>query len=151
MSAPSRFFYTVEPDLDGLDKTERQQLLEEIGEYLKVTILDFVGDSRSPVSGSPDFRNKKDGEASILDDEGDLLDSLDYRINRSATSIDIGFFQREQAEKAYGHATRMEGHPWLDGKVPKRQIIPLEEEEFKREIKSGIKLVIEDFLDARES
>ena len=151
MSAPSKFFYTLEPDLDGLDKAERLELLEEIGEYLKVTILDFVGDSRSPVSGAPDFRDKKDGESSILDDQGDLLDSLDFKINRSATSVDIGFFEKDQAAKAFGHATRMEGHPWLDGKVPRRQIIPLEEESFKREIKSGIKMVIEDFLDARES
>lgn len=151
MSAPSRFFYTFEPDLPDLSKRERQELLEEIGDYLKVAILDMVGDSVSPVSGSPDFRNKKNGEPSILDNEGDLLDALDFRINRSATSIDIGFFSKDQAAKAYGHATRMEGHPWLENKVPRRQIIPLEDQVFKREIKSGIKMIIEDFLDANQS
>lgn len=151
MPAPSKFFYTISPDLEGLTKSEREDLLREIGDYLKVTILDLVGDSVSPVSGSPDFRNKKNGQPSILDDEGDLLDSLDFKINRSATAIDIGFFEKLQAAKAYGHATRMEGHPWLEDKVPKRQIIPLEDQNFKREITSGIKMVIEEWMDANKS
>lgn len=151
MTAPSKFFYTLKPDLEGLKKSEREELLREIGDYLKVAILDLVGDSVSPVSGAPDFRNKKNGEASILDDEGDLLDSLDFKINRSATAIDIGFFEKLQAAKAYGHATRMEGHPWLEDKVPRRQIIPLEEQNFKREISSGINDIIQEWMDANKS
>lgn len=151
MSAPSKFFYTIEPELNGLSKQERMEVLEQIGDYLKVAILDMVGDSVSPVSGSPNFKDKKNGDPSILDDQGDLLDSLDFKISRSATSIDIGFFEKLQAAKAYGHATRMEDHPWLENKVPRRQIIPLEDQSFKREIMSGIKMVIEDYLDANQS
>lgn len=150
MTAPRRFFYTLEPDLEGLNKSERKEVLDEIGNYLKVAILDLVGDSVSPVSGSPDFRNKKNGDPSILDDEGDLLDALDFKINKSATTIDIGFFDRLEAAKAYGHATRMEGHPWLENKVPRRQIIPLEDQSFKREISSGIKEIIQEWIDANQ-
>lgn len=150
MSAPSKFFYTLEPDLEGLNKAERKELLDEIGNYLKVAILDLVGESVSPVSGAPDFKNKKNGEASILDDEGDLLDSLEFKINKSATAVDIGFFKKLQAAKAYGHATRMEDHPWLENKVPRRQIIPLEGQSFKREISSGIKEIIQEWIDANQ-
>lgn len=150
MAAPSKFFYTLEPDLEGLSKSERSELLDEIGEYVKVAILDLVGDSVSPVSKAPDFKPKRNGEESILDSEGDLLDSLDFKINRSATAIDIGFFDKLQAAKAFGHASKMEGHPWLDGKVPRRQIIPFEDELFKKEIRDGIQDIIEEFLDANK-
>lgn len=151
MSAPSKFYYTVSPDgIDELSKKQRRELMDAIGEYLKFTILDLVGQSESPVSKSPNFKNKKNGEASVLDDTGELLDSLDFKINKSATELEIGFFDKLEAAKAYGHATRMEGHPFLEDKVPRRQIIPLEGQNFKKEIRDGIDEIVQEFLDANK-
>ena len=151
MSAPPKFFYTVEPKgIDELTKKERKELLDEIGEYLKFTILEFVGESSSPVSKSPDFKPKKNGDESVLDLEGDLLDSLDFKISKDATSLDIGFFEKLQAAKAFGHASRMEGHPWLENAVPRRQIIPFEDQLFKKEIRDGVDDIIQEFLNANK-
>ena len=152
MSAPSKFFYTVKPEgVDELTKKERAELLDSIGEYLKFTILDLVGQSESPVSKSPNFKPKKDGDPSVLDSEGDLLDSLDFKISSDKRSLDMGFFIKNEAAKAYGHASRMEGHPFLDGKVPRRQIIPFEDQLFKKEIRVGIDEIIQEFLDAHKN
>ena len=101
MSAPDKFFYTVSPEgIDSLSKKDRKELLDSVGEYLKFTILDLVGQSESPVSRSPNFKDKKNGEASVLDENGDLLDSLDFKVSKSATSLEIGFFEKEEAAKA---------------------------------------------------
>jgi phage gpG-like protein len=152
MSAPEEFYYTYKlKDYESLSKSERAELLDQIGEYLKFTILDMVGSSKSPVSKAPKFKNKKDGEASILEDDGDLLDALEFKLSKDKTSLDIGFFDELQAAKAYGHATKMEDHPWLEDKVPRRQIIPLEGQKFKPEIRDGIDEIVQEFLDANKS
>jgi hypothetical protein len=151
MAAPSKFFYTISPDgIDSLSKKDRKELLDSVGEYLKFTILDLVGQSESPVARSPNFKDKKDGEVSVLDENGDLLDSLDFKVSKSANSLEIGFFDKLEAAKAFGHASRMEGHPWLENKVPRRQIIPFEDQVFKKEIRDGIESIIQEFLDANQ-
>lgn len=152
MTAPAEFFFKVSPDdIDDLSKKDRAELLDQIGEYLKFTILDFVGDSISPVVKSPNFKPKKNGDESILDAEGDLLNSLDFRISKDKTYLEIGFFQELQAAKAFGHASRMEDHPWLENKVPRRQIIPFDGQKFKPEIRDGIDSIIQEFLDANKN
>jgi len=151
MTAPSKFFYELKPEgIDELTKKEREELLDAVGEYLKFTILDFVGQSESPVNRSPNFKEKKNGDPSILDDNGDLLDSLDFKVSRDAKKLSIGFFDKLEAAKAFGHASRMEGHPWLENKVPRRQIIPFEDQVFKKEIRDGIDEIVQEFLDANK-
>ena len=160
MSAPSKFFYTLFlDDYEGVDELEgedKQDLLEEVAEYLKFTMLDFIGDRKSPVDGktfenlSPKYAKKVGHKYSDLQFEGDMLDALDYKIKPRKLEIDIGFFDKLQAAKAYGHTTGMEGHPWLDGVTPQRKIIPIEGETFDEEIIQGLEQVISEFIDARK-
>lgn len=153
MSAPAKFFYTIEPDgIDELSRADKKELLDQIGEYVKFTMLDYIGENRSPVDGdkfeklSKKYAQKVGHKQSDLQAEGDLLDSLDFKIRSS--SIEIGFFEKLQAAKAYGHTTGMEGHPWLEGITPERKILPMGKEKFDSDIMDGIAALVEEFINA---
>lgn len=139
---------------DGLSRSEKEELLEEIGEYIKITMLDMIGEGKSPVTGrkwknlSENYADKKGTKLSNMDLEGDLLDALEYEVKRG--NLYIGWWDESQAPKAYGHTTGMEGHPWLDGKAPVRKLIPREDENFSAEIRNGIQTIIEDWIDANK-
>ena len=145
----------IRPKLPSyLDEDERLELNEEIGDYVVTAMLDLLGDGKSPVTGE-DFKKLSDKYAGIkgtdlpnMELEGDLLSSLTYEPD--AYSVKIGFWDEEQAIKAYGHNTGMKGHPWLDGKAPVRKIIPTAKEKFESSIQEGIDQIIQEFLDARE-
>lgn len=160
MPAPKKFYYSLFIDdyegVDELDSKEKKELMDEIGEYLKFTMLDFIGDRKSPVDGdefeklSPKYAKKVGHKYSDLQYEGDMLDALDYKTKRGG-EIQVGFFDKLQSAKAYGHTTGMEGHPWLEGVTPKRKIIPIEGETFDEEIMTGIEQLIQEFIDANKS
>ena len=139
---------------DDLKARERKQLLEEIGEYIKIAMLDLIGDQRSPVTGqewkqlSKNYAAKKGSKEANMDLNGDMLDALDYKVVKD--ELYVGWFDSDQAVKAYGHTTGMKDHPWLEGVTPKRKLIPNEKENFTAEILSGIESVVKEFLDARE-
>lgn len=142
---------------DNLKKSEKKELLKEIGDYIVVSMLDLIGEGKSPVSNAKDFKKlsekyadqEKGGDKlANMDLEGDMLDSLTYKIK--GDEIEIGWFKGSQAIKAYGHTTGMEGHPWLEGKAPVRKLLPDEDESFKRTITTGIREIIEDFIDANQ-
>lgn len=139
---------------DGLSRSEKEELLEEIGEYIKITMLDMIGEGKSPVTGrkwknlSEKYADKKGTKLSNMDLEGELLDALEYEVKRG--NLYIGWWDESQAPKAYGHTTGMEGHPWLDGKAPVRKLIPREDENFSAEIRNGIQTIIEDWIDANK-
>jgi len=139
----------------GLDPDEKEELLEEIGEYIKISMLDMIGEGRSPVTGqkwkqlkTPSLIEEKGSKLSNMDFQGDLLDALEYKVENGR--LYVGWWDEDQAPKAYGHTTGMEGHPWLDGKAPVRKLIPNTKEEFTAEIRSGIQDIIQEFIDARE-
>jgi hypothetical protein len=160
MSAPSKFYYSLFlNDYEGVDELpleNRVELLDEIGEYLKFTMLDFIGDKKSPVDGdkfenlSSKYAKKVGHKYSDLQFEGDMLDALDFKTKPRKYEIQIGFFDKDQSAKAFGHTTGMEGHPWLDGVTPKRKIIPIEGETFDDEIMDGIGTLIQDYIDANK-
>jgi hypothetical protein len=139
----------------NLSSREKKELLEEIGDYVKTAMLDLIGDGRSPVNGrqwkklSKDYAKTKGSKEANMDLNGDMLDALDYKVFKG--ELYVGWFDDEQAAKAYGHTTGMKGHPWLDGVAPVRKLIPNEKENFTSEINSGIEMVVKEFLDARES
>jgi hypothetical protein len=138
-----------------LKARERKELLEEIGEYIKITMLDMIGDGRSPVTGqewrqlSKDYSKFKGSKEANMDLNGDMLDSLDYEVSKG--ELYVGWFDSDQAVKAYGHTTGMKGHPFLDGVAPKRKLLPTDKEKFTAEIRSGVEEIVREFLDARES
>jgi phage gpG-like protein len=149
MTAPSKFFTTLDITLpDDLTRAEKKEVLKQVADYTIVAMLDLIGDGVSPVTGDA-WKDLKGGGTSTLEDEGDLLDSLKFKIVDG--EVQIGFFEKLQAAKAFGHTTGMEGHPWLEGKTPERKIIPIdsEGEEFAEEIKEGIEKILEEFLDGR--
>jgi len=158
MTAPAKFFYTYSPKgIDDLAKADREELLDQIGEYLKFTMLDMIGESKSPVNGEKFEKLSKKYAAEVghkqsnLERDGDLLDSLDFKTSKDRRSLDIGFFDKLQAAKAFGHTTGMEGHPWLEGITPERKILPMGREKFNSEIVDGIDNIIQEFLDANKS
>jgi hypothetical protein len=137
-----------------LKARERKELLEEIGEYIKITMLDMIGDGRSPVTGqewkqlSKDYAKIKGSKEANMDLNGDMLDALDYEVTKG--ELYVGWFDSKQAVKAYGHTTGMKDHPFLDGVAPKRKLLPNDKEKFTAEIRSGVEDIVREFLDARE-
>lgn len=62
---------------------------------------------------------------------GDMIDSLDV-ISYSPTKIKIGWEDELNNAKAYGHITGMEGHPWLEGKVKKRDFFGVSKSDLEK-------------------
>lgn len=142
---------------DFLDEGEREELNAEIGDYLVTAMLDMIADGHSPVAGAGNFKNltekyadrEKGGDQTPnMEMEGDLLNSLTFEAD--AYSVKVGFWDESEAIKAYGHITGFKGHPWLEGKVTPRKLLPNAKEKFNSEIQEGIDQLIEEFLDARQ-
>lgn len=131
------------PELRGLPQELVNDILNEVGDYLKVSILDYVGDSRSPVAGgkfkkslSPEYAEREGKDNANLDQTGSMLDSLVFDI--SGTTLTIGIFDEDQAPKAFNHNT--------GDTLPRRQFIPEDGQTFKKEIMQGIDEVINELL-----
>lgn len=144
----------IRPKLPNwLDTDQREELLSEIGDYVTTAVLDYLADGFSPVKGvgglallSDKYADEEKGgdKTPNLELNGDMLSSLTYE--NDAYSVKIGIWDEDQAIKAYGHMTGMEGHPFLDGKVPVRKLLPRDREKFTDEIQEGIDLIIEEYL-----
>lgn len=151
-----RVVYKFDPfDEVGVDAPEKKRshkkALEEIAEYVRDEILQYVGEGKSPVSGgawkrslSPEYKKLKKeisgSDFANMELYGDMLDSLEYRIK--GDTIEIGWFSGEQAAKADGH-NNFSGESTL----PTRQSIPKENQSFKRDIVSGMKAIAKEFID----
>lgn len=134
---------TIRPDLDGIPEESRDAYLRDIGEFIVSSILDDVGQGVSPVTGqrfkslNADYADEEKGGDRLpnLDLEGDMLNSLKFVVNDN--EIEFGIFNEAQAVKSYGHNTGMQGHPYLEGKVPQRKFIPFENESLRSGILKG--------------
>ena len=131
------------PELSGLPPVLVSDILNEIGDYLKVSILDYVGQAETPVSGgkfkatlSPDYAEREGKDQANLDQTGSMLDSLTFEV--TGTKVIIGIFDSDQAPKAFNHNT--------GDTLPMRQFIPTEDQTFKRDIMRGIDEIIADLL-----
>lgn len=132
-------------ELNGLTKAQRKEVLDQIGELLVEQILDYVGDQKSPVTGSSfrplsiEYARRKKEEVgntkANLDLFGDMLSAVDYKIRDD--KIEIGVFGPE-APKADGH-NNISG----DSKIPTRRFIPIEGQTFAPEIKSLIEQTVD--------
>lgn len=128
-----------------LDDGEKKELQDLIGEYLVSEVLQFVSSGNSPVKGEGSFQklNKKYADTekggdrtSNLELNGDMLTALTYEFNQRG--INIGVFDPDQAIKLYNHN--------VGDTLPKRQVIPDSDEDFKAEIMDGIDSIIMDYL-----
>jgi phage gpG-like protein len=127
----------------------KSEITEQVGEYLKEQILLSVADSSSPISGgefkktlSPKYKKEKEkaglpGKAN-LEFSGDMLDSLTFK--PTSKGLEIGVFGEE--------ALRADGHNNFTGKskLPTRQFLPKEGENFKQDIKREVDRILRDKL-----
>lgn len=127
----------------------KEDIASEVGEYLKEQILKAVAESTSPISGgafkkslSPEFKKLKQAEGlpgvANLEFSGKMLDSLDYKV--TSKGIELGVFG-EPAKRADGH-NNFSG----ESKLPKRQFLPEEGQNFKSTISKEIDKIIRDKL-----
>lgn len=118
--------------LEGLNKSQQREVLDQVGELLVTQVLEYVADSKSPVDGSAfvvlskEYAEKKKEEtgssAPNLDLTGDMLSSLDYKIIGNA--IELGVYGAD-AGKADGH-NNFSG----ESNLPTRQFLPKKGELF---------------------
>jgi len=142
------FNYTFEvPKIDKVPEDKREDALNEIAEYLLDSILDYVGSSKSPVSGgsfkkslSPEYAKFSGKKSANLDLNGDMLNSLTFMI--SDESIMLGIFDEDEIPKAYNHN--------VGDTLPQRQFLPDEDQKFKSEILRGVGRILEDYLDMED-
>lgn len=135
--------------LKKIKKSERANVLEDVGEALIEGILDYVGSGKSPVVGgqykkklSPAYAKQKGSDLSNMELSGEMLDSLEVKI--SGDSIEVGFFDPDEAAKAAGHhsgATPWDGYK--QSKLPVREFIPREKQNFKKEIMNAVMEIID--------
>ena len=118
--------------LEGLNKAQQREVMDQIGELLVTQVLEYVADSKSPIDGSAfvalskDYAEKKQEEtgssAPNLDLTGDMLSNLDYKI--TGDTIELGVYG-DEAGKADGH-NNFSG----ESKLPTRQFLPKAGESF---------------------
>ena len=145
--------FVFDPDIDAkadefgvkLSKSEKKELLNEIGDYLVTEILSYIGDTNSPVSGYGEFkklskpyadREKLGDRTPILELNGDMLEALTF--NSVDGSLKIGIFDEDKAIKSFNHNT--------GDTVPMRRFIPGKDEKLKKDITSYVDTIIEDYL-----
>lgn len=146
------FFFDV-PIPDGIRPDDKKEFMDKVGQYLVDSMLDKIADGVSPVSGGGTFKKltknyadeEKGGERTAnMDEHGDMLSALTYKI--VGNKIQVGIFDPDQAIKSYAHNTGFKGHPFLDGKAPKRQFIPDEGQKLKKEILAGIGDITDEYI-----
>jgi len=134
--------------------TAKKEAMKEVGEFLKITILDYVGDIKTPVKGgsykkslSPAYKKFKDDMASPVPNmelTGDMLDKLTYTIDTRTGIVEIGIFDSDEAQKADNHNKFSVESLGTD--VPARQFIPKNgRDEFRDDIIREVKGIIDDY------
>lgn len=119
----------------------------QVGNFLKETILDYVGEGRSPVDGvnyvkslSPEYKKYKSTRSSVsfanMELTGAMLDSLKFKTTDQG--IEIGIFEKSQVPKADGHNNHSG-----DSKLPNRRFIPKENEDFRGPIEDKVKKIVQ--------
>jgi hypothetical protein len=129
------------------DAASKRDVLDEISDYVKESILDSVGSQQSPVKGyawpklSTKYKKWKEGEGNPgvadLVFSGDLLDALQVKKTRDGKIRVI--IEGSQAPKADGHNNHTG-----ESALPLRRFIPNEKDgdTFKADILDGIAQII---------
>jgi len=134
---------TKEVDLnlpDELSDSIKNDIKGEVGDFLVTSILDYVGQGKSPVTGrafkqlSKDYAEEQKGGRRLpnLELEGDMLGSL--KAEKTRKGVEVGIFDSGQAKKAYNHN---EGDT-----LPRRQFIPEPKQNFVGDIQKGIDEIV---------
>lgn len=141
---------TSELDLfsdEDIPEETKEEVRNEVGNFLREQILLSVADSATPISGgafksslSKKYRAAKEADnlpgIANLELTGEMLDSLDFRSTNAG--IELGVFGRA--------ALRADGHNNFTGesRLPLRQFLPKVGQNFKRSIASEVDKIIRD-------
>jgi hypothetical protein len=136
--------YTFDPDLEGVPDSDKDAALNDIGEFIIDSILEYVSQSKTPVAGGS-FQKKlsskyaeREGKTNAnLDLNGDMLNSLGFEID--GESLKILIKDNDQVPKSYNHN--------VGDTLPRRQFIPDDDQTFKSDILRGVGRIIQEYLD----
>jgi phage gpG-like protein len=134
----------VRLDLPDLPAPVERSIKEEVAEFIISSVLEYVNDGRSPVTGqqfkqlSKDYADEEKGgrRTPNLDLEGDMLNSLTWK--NTENGIKVGIFDESQTPKAYNHN--------VGDTLPKRQFIPNGRQRFVGIIEDGVNQIIKERL-----
>jgi hypothetical protein len=136
------------PNIDQVSDNLRSDLVNEVGDYLIQSILDYVGEAKSPVAGgkykatlSESYaKSQKMGDTMAnLDLNGDMLNALTFKTNADNGTVTVGIFEESQAVKSYNHN--------VGDTLPQRQFIPGEDQLLKAEIIRGVRRILKGYLE----
>ena len=120
----------------------RRQILEDVADFVRDSVLDFVGGGKSPVAKgtwqrklTEEYRDIKGSSKANLGLTGDLLDSIIS--NPEGNSIITGVFD-SNVGKAEGNNIGSYGKRF-GNRGNARRFIPLKGESWNRTIESGIR------------
>lgn len=143
---PFDFYGIKEPE----SSSDRNDALDAIADLIQTSILESVGNSKSPLMGygkfpglSKEYKKFKSGQglgtAPNLEFEGDLLESL--IVERRGDEVFVGV-SGDQDGKADGHNNHSG-----QSKLPLRRFIPSRKDgdEFNRAISGEIKSILRSF------
>lgn len=143
-------------DDSGLTKKQKKEILDDIADLVLTSVLDFVGSSKSPVTGdrfaplSKEYAVKEHGgnRKSHLELSGDMLDSIKVKNAGEELVLTVA---KDQMPKADNH-NKFTPESKKTG-VPPRKFIPNAEEDetFSKVIIKEIKAHIEDKIDEFQS
>lgn len=150
--------YKFDPlKIAGVKKSEvprkaLDDILSKVADYVKESVLSYVGEETSPVSGRGQFKKlskdyskeKKELVGNTkpnLESSGALLDSVKVIEKGTALVLTV---DSDEMDKADGH-NNFSG----ESKLPTRRFIPKasDGETFKRDILDGIKQIVKDEID----
>lgn len=114
-----------------MTRSQKTLAKSEAGRLIIEGIQDSLDQSLSPVSGGKFKRKMKDGDTSILFEDGDLRGAIISK-NRSGDEIELGIFKASEKLKAYNH--NMGSNNAGNSTMPERRFIPDEDQEFKKKV-----------------
>lgn len=139
--------------IDRLSRADRQQLAEQVGAEMESQIRVRISDTKQSPDGDPwpawstHYAATRHGGQSLLQADGDLLDSITYAA--SADSAEAGSnmiyagVQNEGAEQGeFGETGR--GQPIPFGDIPAREFVGVGDDDM-----AGIEAVMDDWLDGQ--
>ena len=108
---------------DGMKESIGQEIIDRIVERTQDGI-DKNGASLGKYKQDNDIFGKSKGGRVNLTQTEDMLSALTI-IGTTAKTLTIGYTDKTENDKAYGHISGFKGHPTLAGKVQKRDFLGL--------------------------
>jgi hypothetical protein len=123
------------------DDSLKKEILETVGKAIVNEMQAKMDVAKSPVDGGRWKSVRKDGSVSVLFDEGDLRDAIDFKIK--GDRVEIGVYDSSEVPKAFAHNEAYKGHPHIKQNEYYREFIPEKNQNFIPEIESRIDNIIE--------